>query len=321
MMGNGGAGGGLTVAEVQARTYKARDSWWTVFLVDPLASRLVWLVARYRWVTPNRLTVAALVLGLAAAAAFAQATPGWLILGALIFHLSFVVDCMDGKVARLNGTGTLFGAWLDYILDRVRVLVCTIALMGGQYQLTGDATFLVIGGGIVFLDMFRYLNALQLSKVKTEMRRTLAERIEASPNWTALFAPDHSDEPLENVEPSVAAVIQRPDMAMERDFRARFTVFTRLRDLLIRARVRVHVMSGIEFQMAVFIIGPITGAVIAVSVIAGVLLLAFEFALIFKLWLATRSFARYDSYLEGSAPGSSAVPTQATVPAGMDAKA
>ncbi|MBM0226224.1 CDP-alcohol phosphatidyltransferase family protein [Micromonospora sicca] len=297
----------MTVAEVQARTYKDRDSWWTVFLVDPLASRLVWLVARYPSVTPNRLTVTALLLGLGAAAAFAAATPQWLIVGAVIFHLSFVVDCMDGKVARLNGNGSLFGAWLDYILDRVRVLVCTVALMGGQYQATGEPIFLVVGGGIVFLDMFRYLNALHLSKVKTEMRRALAEKIEASPDLTAVFAPDYADVTLENVDPSVVAIHTRPELVIEREFRSRFTVFTGLRDLLVRARVRAHLVSGIEFQMAVFIIGPLAGAVLAVSVVAGALLLAFEFALIYKLWLLTTSFTRYDRALGAGAAASEPV--------------
>ena len=301
--------GGLTVAEVQARTYKERDSWWTVFLVDPLASRLVWLVARYPWVTPNRLTVAALLLGLGAAAAFAAGTTPWLILGAVIFHLSFVIDCMDGKVARLNGSGSLFGAWLDYIFDRVRVLICTVALMGGQYNRTGEVIYLVVGGAIVFLDMFRYLNALQLGKVKNAMRRSLAERFEASPDLTGRFeaSPDltgssflpQTDVPMDGLHASVVAVNTRPDLAMERDFRSRFTLFTRLRDLLIRKRVRAHLFSGIEFQMAVFIIGPLTGAVLAVSVVAGVLLLIFEFALIYKLWLQTKSFARYD--IQGAA--------------------
>nr|WP_223874252.1 CDP-alcohol phosphatidyltransferase family protein [Salinispora mooreana] len=292
---------GVTVAEVQAKTYKERDSWWTVYLVDPLASRLVWLVARYPWVTPNRLSVAAFILGLGSAAAFAAATPGWLIVGAVIFHLSFVVDCMDGKVARLNGTGSLFGAWLDYILDRVRVLVCTIALMGGQYARTGDVTFLVVGGGIVFLDMFRYLNAMQLAKVKRKMRQNLAIRINALPDQTSVVAPDYDEADLEGADSSVVAVMQRPELVMEREFRSRFTGFTRLRDLLIRSRVRVHIFSGIEFHMAVFIIGPLTGAVLAVSIVAGALLLLFELALIFKLWLSTRSYAHYDSSLAAEA--------------------
>lgn len=288
---------GLTVAEVQTRTYKERDSWWTVFLVDPLASRLVWLVARYPWVTPNRLTVAAFLLGLGSAAAFAAATPGWLIVGAVLFHLSFVIDCMDGKVARLNGTGSLFGIWLDFILDRVRVLFCTIALMGGQYARTDDVNFLIVGGGIVFLDMFRYLNASQLAKVKRKMRRTLRRRINATPDQTSVVTPDYDEADLEGAAPGVVAVMQRPELVLERDFRSRFTGFTRLRDLLIRSRVRIHIFSGIEFEMTVFIIAPITGAVLGVSIVAAALLLLFEFALIFKLWLSTRSYAHYDSSL------------------------
>src|SRR3954468_368809 len=102
--------GGLTVsqrvalAEIRSRTYKARDAWWTVALVDPLASRLVRLLAPWRPVTPHPLTPAAFGVGVGAAACFWQQAYGWLVAGAVLFHLSFVIDCMDGKIARLNGT-------------------------------------------------------------------------------------------------------------------------------------------------------------------------------------------------------------------------
>ena len=46
----------LSLDEIRDRTYKDRDAWWTVWLVDPLAARLVRLVAPYRWITPNLLT-------------------------------------------------------------------------------------------------------------------------------------------------------------------------------------------------------------------------------------------------------------------------
>jgi hypothetical protein len=42
--------------------------------------------------------------------------------------------------------------------------------------------------------------------------------------------------------------------------------------------------------MTVFIVGPLTGQVIASSAVAGVLLVAFELLLIVKLWRATRGF-------------------------------
>ena len=132
----------FTIEEVRTRTYKSRDAWWTVILVDPLASRLVQVAARYPSITPNRLTVAAFGLGLGAAACFAAADYPWLVAGAVLFHLSFLVDCMDGKIARLTDSGSIFGAWLDFMLDQLRVVVCTVALMGGQYAATGELRYL-----------------------------------------------------------------------------------------------------------------------------------------------------------------------------------
>jgi hypothetical protein len=256
---------------VRARTYKDRDAWWTVWLVDPLASRLVRLVAPYRWITPNRLTMAAFTLGLAAAGCFWQR---WLVAGAILFHASFVIDCMDGKVARLTGTGSVFGGWLDYVFDRLRVLVCAVALMGAQYAHTGRLAYLWAAGLVIFLDMFRYLNALQIGKVKNEMRMRLAVPGQAAPAFLGETGPSAHGRPVVDVHG---------------DFRRRFRGFVRIRDVLIRQRIRAHVVSGIEFQMAVFIIGPLTGWILGSVAVAGALLVAFEVLLIVKLWMATRS--------------------------------
>ena len=251
----------FTLDEIRTRTYKDRDAWWTVWLVDPLASRLVWLVAPYRWITPNRLTVAAFLFGVGAAACYWQQTWGWLVAGAVLFHLSFVIDCMDGKIARLNGTGSMFGAWLDFMFDRIRVFLCAIALFGGQYAATGQVAFLWTLVVVTFLDLFRYVNSQQMAKTRQSMRDLLQQARGPVPD-----APVPS-EPLRPQGP-----------------RARF------RAALLQRRIRTHLFSGIEFEMTVFIIGPLTGRVIAMSVLAGTLLVAFELLLIVKLWRATRGF-------------------------------
>ncbi len=66
-------------------------------------------------VTPNGITWASGVLGLAAGAAFSQSRPG---LGAFIGFLSFAADALDGLVARLGGTGSLAGEVIDAAMDR-----------------------------------------------------------------------------------------------------------------------------------------------------------------------------------------------------------
>ncbi|MEV6492789.1 CDP-alcohol phosphatidyltransferase family protein [Actinoplanes sp. NPDC051633] len=284
----------VSLAEVRERTYKDRDAWWTVWLVDPLASRLVRLVAPWPAVTPNRLTVGAFLLGLGAALCFWQQSWGWLIAGAALFHLSFVLDCMDGKIARLNGTGSVFGAWLDYVFDRLRVLACTIALMGGQFARTQDLVYLWLGGLVIFLDMFRYLNALQMNKVKDDMKDRLATAGEKPIFLEEAAATTVHPAGLAETGSVVTAAgkdgVERPVVDVYGEFRGRFGAFTRLRNRLIGQRIRAHLFSGIEFQMFVFIVGPLTHQIIGVTVASAVLLIGFELLLIYKLWTATKTF-------------------------------
>ncbi|MFD0520693.1 CDP-alcohol phosphatidyltransferase family protein [Paractinoplanes durhamensis] len=252
----------MTLEEIRERTYKPRDAWWTVLLVDPVASRLVRLVAPHRRITPNMLTVLATVIGLAAAGCFAMQTRWWLVAGALLFHVSFIVDCMDGKIARLNGTGSIFGAWFDFVFDRIRVFICALALFGGQYLRTDRETYLWLLAVVVFLDLFRYLNGSQITKVRAEMREKIEE-----------VRPVRAE--AEAAEPVPAGQVSRKRQAG---------------DFLRNHRIRTHLFSGIEYEMTVFIIAPLTGWLISVTVAAGFLLMAFEAWLVLKLWQAAQAF-------------------------------
>ncbi|MET0426491.1 MAG: CDP-alcohol phosphatidyltransferase family protein [Actinoplanes sp.] len=224
------------------------------------------MVAPHRKITPNVLTVIATIIGLGAAACFAGQTRWWLVAGALLFHVSFIVDCMDGKIARLNGTGSLFGAWFDFVFDRLRVFICALALFGGQYLHTDRTVYLWLLAVVVFLDLFRYLNGSQMTKVRTDMREKIAEA--RGP------VPDAVDTAEINVESPVDVLSRK----------------RRVGNWLRSHRIRTHLFSGIEYEMTVFIIAPLTGFVIAVSVAAGALLLLFEAWLVYKFFTATQAF-------------------------------
>ncbi|MFI1992324.1 CDP-alcohol phosphatidyltransferase family protein [Actinoplanes sp. NPDC020271] len=243
----------VPLAEIRERTYKPVDAWWTVLLVDPLASRLVWLIAPYRRVTPNVLTLVATVLGAGAAVAFARGDRWSLVAGAVLFHLSFVADCMDGKIARLNGTGTIFGQWLDFVLDRVRVFFCALALFGGQYARGHDVTYLWMMAVAIFLDLIRYVNGGQVAKVRSGMAAEFGAPAEPRGGTAA-----------------------------------------RLR----RHRIRTHLFSGIEYEMFVYLIGPLTGLILPVTAAAGAAMLFFELIVVLRLFQA----ARLADSLAGPAP-------------------
>ncbi|GIF22050.1 hypothetical protein Ate02nite_47800 [Paractinoplanes tereljensis] len=194
--------------------------------------------------TPNRLTALSAVLGLGAAACFAGPGRWWPVLGALLFHLGFVADCMDGKLARLRGGGSPFGGWCDFMLDRLRAILCAAALMGGEYLRSGQVRYLWLVALVISLDLLRYLNAGQVSQVRDLYRKNRA-------------APTRSRRGL--VKAALAA-----------------------------RRIRVHLFSGIEFEMTVFVIGPVTGFVGGVALAAAALLVIFELRLVHHLWRITR---------------------------------
>ncbi|MEV5459182.1 CDP-alcohol phosphatidyltransferase family protein [Streptomyces cellulosae] len=304
-----------SLPEVRRLTEKERDAWWTVLLVDPLATPLVRWTAMWTRVTPNQITWAALVLGIGAAACFAQGDWQWLVAGAVVYHVSFILDCMDGKLARLTGKGSAFGAWLDYIFDRVRVLVCAIALMGGQYQRTEDVTYIWLAVAVVFLDMLRYMDALEIWKVRLNMRRRQRERAEEL-GLIDTSQDNGSDDDADDTPVKTAKVPAQPtagdasaaDAAATatpahvvppaKTFITRLPGYVRLRDFLVSHRIRIHLFSGIEFQMTIFIVAPLLNQIFWPTVAAGALLLAFEVLVVYRLLLATRAFqrtmARYD---------------------------
>ncbi|MET7602053.1 CDP-alcohol phosphatidyltransferase family protein [Streptomyces avermitilis] len=299
------------LAEVRRITQKKRDAWWTVLLVDPVATPLVRQVALRTRITPNQLTWGAFLLGLASAVCFALGDWRWLVAGAVVYHLSFILDCMDGKVARLTGQGSVFGAWLDFVFDRIRVAVCAVALMAGQYERTGDTTYIWLAAAVVGLDTLRYINSLEIFKIRHSMRKQIKARLREarrSENQAELaFMEDllrnnpeadieqdqrNATAGQEASEGGPAARPQAQVIDLHEEFRHRFPAYLRARSFLLRHRVRTHLVSGIEFQMGVFIIGPFLDSVIGATIVSGALLLVFELAIIYKLLLSTRDFTR-----------------------------
>ncbi|OPG07886.1 CDP-alcohol phosphatidyltransferase family protein [Microbispora sp. GKU 823] len=285
--------GGFTLDDILA-TRKPRDSWWTVFMVDPLACRLALLVANHTSITPNGLTRLSMLIGFASAAAFAE---GMLVAGAALFYLSFTVDCMDGKIARLKGTGTPFGLWLDYVGDRVRVVCCAFGWGFGEYTRTGDTDVVLAAVGVVVLDLFRYINGPQLKRVKDATRALLEARLEGQYVLAESVLRSRPRTELGQAAAEFGQVAAEDGAAvvdLQKAFHARFPWYDRFRVFLVRHRVRTHVVSGIEFHAAIFVVGPLFGpkALVPVSVVAGALLLAFEMSLVYRVWLAARQVPR-----------------------------
>jgi phosphatidylglycerophosphate synthase len=133
---------------------KARDAWWTVLVVDPIAAPLLRVIATLRAITPNRITVASVAVAICSAIEWVRSDA---ITAAILFQLAFLLDCMDGKLAHLRHSDSAYGAWLDAASDAVRMTVCYAGFawwVAGRSDLTRStvlalAAYPVLHAGVI----------------------------------------------------------------------------------------------------------------------------------------------------------------------------
>ena len=108
---------------------KKRDYWWTVLIVDPVAQPVTRLLAKRRWMTPDEITLVSLVLGLMTGLFFAVGDTWALIAGGIVYYVSFVLDCVDGKLARTLNVSSPRGHALDSMSDSARRASAAIGIV------------------------------------------------------------------------------------------------------------------------------------------------------------------------------------------------
>lgn len=94
------------------------EDYFDLFFFRPLAFLLVKLIYRTS-ITPNQLTITALVFGIISAIFYAEGLPNGFFWGAIFFMLYNVLDCSDGQLARLKHNGTHAGRIIDGIADYI----------------------------------------------------------------------------------------------------------------------------------------------------------------------------------------------------------
>ncbi len=131
------------VADAYRRTRKPKDILWNRFVARPLAAVFLVPLARTR-VTPNQVTFLTLVIFVAGAVMLAL-MPGWgaLVAAVAILELSYVLDCVDGQLARLKGLSSPVGAHLDFLMDELKAFILVAAVGARLWLGSGDARYLV----------------------------------------------------------------------------------------------------------------------------------------------------------------------------------
>ena len=115
---------------------KAEDDLFATYCVSSYSPRLVKIAARLG-LTPTAVTWISVLFAVAAAGLFAAGGRGAAVIGAILLYFGFVLDCVDGQLARYRRRYSRFGGWLDVLADRGKEFAVYAGLAVGAAR-TGD---------------------------------------------------------------------------------------------------------------------------------------------------------------------------------------
>lgn len=126
-------------------TFHYREPWINIFLLKYLTLPLTYFIVNYTKLTPNIITIFSLLFGITSAYFYFN---NQVLLGALCYIFSYLMDAIDGKVARLKKIKSDYGAWLDIFVDRFNFIIITIAL-SCAFLIDVDVLFAIIAPSLL----------------------------------------------------------------------------------------------------------------------------------------------------------------------------
>jgi archaetidylinositol phosphate synthase len=156
-----------------------------------LSTPITALAAKLGW-HPNVLTLLSLFIAIAASVCLANGSSPFVIAGAGLLYLSYVLDWCDGQLARYTRKVSAFGGWLDQISDRIKECLYVMAFAVGAYRSTHQVDVLFAS----FLALF----FLFLLEYYGQMARAIPDPMPKSAQQFSA-ASEHAESDLYTVKP------------------------------------------------------------------------------------------------------------------------
>jgi phosphatidylglycerophosphate synthase len=188
-----------TVKEISKSQYIC---WSGFILFNRVATPLIWLISNFSNIKPNQITLCSFAIRLGAAFYFYAGTSMDLLVGAVLYSISTLLDDVDGGLSRLRDMQTTLGAYIDPMLDLVGDYFCITALCLSQFYLTQNNIWLLIGSIILFFNMFIGLENQKMNMLRKNLKskdkstniknhKTNQKKIASILKWLKVFQKRH----------------------------------------------------------------------------------------------------------------------------------
>ena len=150
---------------------KPTDGWVSRNLNRPISTLISRILAHTR-ITPNQFTIVTGFIGLLTGYFLALGGYWNYLIGGALFHLTSVLDGVDGELARLKFKSSPFGQWLDTLVDNLSYLAALAGIIIGIY-INGASDIVLLSGILAVVFAVLALASLYLYLLRFKSGGTL----------------------------------------------------------------------------------------------------------------------------------------------------
>jgi phosphatidylglycerophosphate synthase len=153
----------ITVADVrESFNPNIKGDLTIVYFGRPMANLITPFFHNRGW-TANEMTVARAGIATVGLALLAFPSPVLWQISAGIFFLCFVLDCVDGNLARIQNDASYYGKFLDGLVDAYYPYLSSLFLGIGCWLYTDEPLILILGGLITTVSVSSQMTRFRLS--------------------------------------------------------------------------------------------------------------------------------------------------------------
>lgn len=162
---------------------KKRANYVLTKLLRILSIRVAHFCLRFP-VTANQLTIGSFFVGVLSALCFTRGELAYDAAGVFLFLLAYFFDFVDGDVARLKNSPSLYGEWLDAISGKIETVLLYVGICIGQSRAHDPTLVWILGflgiSGFYVMQCLLYKNQIIDMKTASAQRETeVSSEIEA----------------------------------------------------------------------------------------------------------------------------------------------
>lgn len=159
------------------------DEWWSSFVTSPLAIAVNYFVVDSKWLTPNIITLFSFLIAIIATGFIVTGGTANFIIAAMLIHVSHVLDCMDGQMARYRSTSSLSGSYFDKLTDQIQVIIWFGAIGYAAYLQTQNITPVFLAFiGVAFYSLRGYTKYVTIYTEMSGDKEYLIKKLQEKAN-------------------------------------------------------------------------------------------------------------------------------------------